>query len=215
MIRAIVATALLLTAAGSAHADPRGWYFEAAAGLSDAGINGEQFNARLAADGHTSQSRIDETDMGFSARVGYQIDSFIGFELAATHYGETDLDIRVDTSSNPSGVSESVAEHLPLLTSSVSASMTFSVTPFKSGRLTALSLSAKLGIATWQGDVTIGSPSAGFHVVVDRESVDPLYAFAASYAMSETVAWGLELGHLDQGPRQSNDLLAATLKFSL
>lgn len=215
MAKHLITAAMLLAAAGSAQADHRGWYIEGAAGISDAGTTGSQFNARLAADGHASESTIDENDIGFSARVGYQLDESIGFELAATSYGEADLNIQVDTSSDPSGAAESVAEHLPVLADSVSASMTFSMSPFKSDSLAPLSLTAKLGIAAWQSEVTIGSPSAGFVVAVDRDSVDMVYGFSGSYALSKQFAIGLELSHLDQGPSQSNELFAATLKYSL
>jgi hypothetical protein len=211
----LIASAVLLAAAGSAQADHRGWYLEGALGVSDAGTNSTQFNARLAADGHSSESTIDENDIGYSARIGYQLDQAIGFEFAATSFGEADLNLKVDTSSNPNSAAESIAEHLPVLADSVSASMTFSTSPFKSDTWAPLSLSAKLGVAAWKSEVTLGSPSAGFVVVVDRESVDPVYAFAGSYAVSERFAIGLEFSHLDQGPSQSNELLAATLKYSL
>lgn len=215
MAKTIVAAAVLLAAAGSAQADHRGWYLEGAAGVSDAGTSGEQFNAQLAADGHNSQSSIDEKDIGFSARIGYQIDQAIGFELAATSYGEADLDIQVDTSTDPNGAAESIARHLPVLSDSVSVSMTFTLSPFEQSDLSALTLNAKLGVAAWRSEVTIGSPSSGFSVVVDRESVDPVYSIGASYALSDKLAVGLEFSHLDQGPSLSNELLAATFKYSL
>lgn len=215
MHKASILSAALLTIAGSAHADHRGWYLAGAVGVSDAGSTGAQFNAQLAADGHASNSQIDEKSVGFSARIGFRADQLIGFEVAATSYGEADIALQVDTSSDPDGAAQSIADNLPVLSDSISASMTFTGSPFESQELAPLSFSASLGVAAWRSETTVGSASQGFSVHVERESVDPVYSLSAQYKLSNRIAIGIEYSHLDQGASLSNELLATTFQYSL
>lgn len=178
--KSIVPACALALSLGSCFATPRasqseelrwfesGWYVGGTGGTAITDASARDLDARLASQGFTTSSTLDDQDSAWKGYLGYRFDVPFGFELGYVNLGQ--VTSTVDTMTvDPDVLLDALADTQPFLGRGWSAAALLYIldTKYVDGGI-------RGGAWRWEADVE-AETSQGDKVSVDESGVDPFY----------------------------------------